>query len=86
MSLYCVPWNNLKKTNHKHISLTRFHYCNSKYSKNIEFEKNISLYFFKISENFQKPKFKGRISDGLRVSFDTSFYVITKCSFYSGAN
>ena len=46
--------DNLKNTNHSHISQTATDLCDSKLSKNIQFEKDNHLFFFNISGNLEE--------------------------------
>ena len=55
MNLHYILPINSKNSNHKNISLTGTGHCNCKPCENIQFEKDVQLYFFKnILENLSE--------------------------------
>ena len=81
MDLHNIFTNNSNYTNNILISQAVTYYCNSKLTENIQFEKCFHLYFVQhFRKSARKLKFKCRILEGLRVSFNMDIY--TQINFH----
>lgn len=81
MDLHNIFTNNSNYTNDILISQGVTYYCNSKLTENIQFEKYFHLYFVQhFRKSARKLKFKCRILEGLRVSYNMDIY--TQINFH----